>query len=169
MAAETHHHEPSAPRGWDGLGLILSGLCVVHCLATPLLVSLLPLAIWIRDEKSFHLWLAAILIPVGLIAFIRGYKRHSQAGVLAGGFAGFFLLALGILWPEAEHSHAPLSMNIWFTVGGSLALVYSHWRNWQYSRCMDCVTLKPRIQQPMPDGLRASATGRDSAHPHSQV
>ena len=42
-------------RGLDALAMLLSGLCLIHCLALPLLVAALPLAAssLVADER-FH-------------------------------------------------------------------------------------------------------------------
>jgi hypothetical protein len=169
MGTELHRHDQAGPGGLDGVGLLLSAVCVIHCLATPLLVSLLPLAFWIKDETAFHFWLAAILIPVGLIAFVRGYQKHLHASVLTGGFAGFALLILGIFWPQEHHDHARFTVNVFFTISGSLVLVVSHWKNWRYSRCLACAEIKPRTQPPTPGDPTKSATANDSVYPNSQV
>ena len=56
----------------DSLGILLSGICIVHCLALPLLLAVL---------------------PVSLVALGFGWRRHGDARVLWLGGAGLFLLA----------------------------------------------------------------------------
>ena len=47
-------------RAGDAMGVSLSGLCMIHCLALPLLVSLFPLAGAWAEAPWVH-WLFAIL------------------------------------------------------------------------------------------------------------
>ncbi len=78
----------------DKLSISLSMLCVVHCLAMPVLfvvlptISALPLA-----GEEFHLFLAAVVIPLSTLTLFMGCRHHRTWRVVIVGVFG--LLALG--------------------------------------------------------------------------
>jgi hypothetical protein len=78
----------------DRLGIILSGICIVHCLALPLLLAALPfLGDSILGGHGFHEWLLLAVLPVSLVALSFGYRRHGDANVLWLGGIGLALLS----------------------------------------------------------------------------
>ena len=78
----------------DSLGVLLSGICIVHCLALPLLLALLPfLGGSLLGGHSFHEYLLLAVLPVSLVALGFGWRRHGDASVLWLGGIGLGLLA----------------------------------------------------------------------------
>ncbi|MBL6749815.1 MAG: MerC domain-containing protein [Nevskia sp.] len=77
----------------DRLGIVLSGICIVHCLALPLLLAALPLVGGsVFGGHAFHEWLLVAVVPVSLVALGFGYRRHGDANVMRLGGAGLALL-----------------------------------------------------------------------------
>ncbi|MGE0764402.1 MAG: MerC domain-containing protein [Bdellovibrionales bacterium] len=132
-----HNHNPSPSLDWLGLGL--SGLCTLHCLALPFLISLLPAVEALDHHGYFHLVMAILIVPLGMIAFWRGYRQHKQVWVLLVGMLGLALITVGLLKTSANE-HSPLnSTNTLLTVLGSIALMFTHYQNWRLSRrCLAC-------------------------------
>lgn len=100
-------------------------LCLVHCLALPMLVLMLPamLGLFVSSE-AFH-WVALFLIvPAALAAFYLGYRRHRAVLPTLLGTAGLVLLGLS-LWPPLAVAETGL------TVAGSLTLIAGHGINWR--------------------------------------
>lgn len=92
-ASTTEHvHEPS-----DVVGQVLSAVCAVHCVATPVVLSLLPAAGSVLGGA--HPVLFLFVVVVAAWAFVRGYRCHRRlevpalalTGVLLLGFAAFLL------------------------------------------------------------------------------
>ena len=54
----------------DRLAIALSSLCVIHCLATPLLLIILPSfgALFADSHELFHQIILFFVLPVGLAA-----------------------------------------------------------------------------------------------------
>src|SRR5882757_3461763 len=78
----------------DSLGVLLSGICIVHCVALPLLLVALPfLGGSILGGHGFHEWLLLAVLPVSLVALGFGYRRHHDSHVLWLGGVGLALLA----------------------------------------------------------------------------
>jgi hypothetical protein len=119
---------------WDRIGMGLSILCAVHCLATPLVILSLPiLARYYLVHPLFHFLLAGVIIPVGLIAFVAGLRHHRNWWVLVLGIPGLVLVT-GV--PYLVHVqnfnlNEPLMM-----VLGSLSLVMAHLLNRR--SCLSC-------------------------------
>lgn len=116
---------------WDRLGISLSGVCAVHCLALPVLLALLPL--W-PVAAQVHAWLhalfAIVIIPTTLAAMWYGYRRHGSTGTLS-------LLGIGLLVVLAAlvvgHENGGLVSETVITLAGSSLLIFGHWRNWRFT------------------------------------
>lgn len=106
----------------DASAIGLSGLCLVHCLALPVLAALTPaLATWTQAEW-IHGAVVAIAVPLSALAL---WRRGQRLVVVLPAALGLALLTLGALhWP----SHA---FETPITVAGSLALALAHVINWR--------------------------------------
>lgn len=95
--------------GWrDRLGVVLSMICLVHCLATPFVLAFLPvgaaMGFW---QHGFHQVFLTIIPFVALMAFIPGWKKHRDIRVWIWGGAGLALLTMGVAVAEVfGHSAA---------------------------------------------------------------
>lgn len=122
---------PLSPR-LDQAAIGLSLLCLVHCLALPLLLVLLPAlaALPIADER-FHLALLTLVLPTSAAALWLGWRRHRRWRVMAWGLAG-----VGILVFAAAFGHDLLGEGgeRGLTVIGALLVAASHLRNFRLCR-----------------------------------
>lgn len=117
----------------DYAGMTASALCLLHCLAMPLLMAAFPMLGLAHEHDAFHNGiLAAVSIPV-LLSLLPGYLRHRDPAVLVLGFLGLgsFLGAVFILSPVygegAEAAGAVLS---------GVLLLSAHIRNRRFcARC----------------------------------
>lgn len=135
MKHEHNHSQETESRFWDGLGMALSGLCAIHCLALPLgTVLLIPAMEHMPNEHAFHWIMALIIFPIGSVAFWRGYIRHQSKRVVVLGILGLALIWIGILSGSIEIAHNEFPV----TLIGSTALIIAHYKNWQLSRCSSC-------------------------------
>jgi len=114
----------------DRVAITLSGLCVLHCLAMPLLLIMLPFIGQI-SEDHFHLQMLLLVIPVSSFALLLGFRRHRHTGTLIGGIAGMLLLLAGGTW---VHSEIGLLADRLTTIAGSLLLATAHFYNSRFSR-----------------------------------
>lgn len=115
---------------WDKTAVILSGLCLVHCLALPVAVAVLP---FLSEFTSGHLHaqLLAVVIPVSVLAFALGFRRHGNRTIVGFGLLGMAVLALGGTY---VHSHYGISADRAVTVAGSSILAVAHFFNSRRSR-----------------------------------
>ena len=107
---------PARPR-LDVAGIALSLLCIVHCLAIPLLAT--GALAWAASERV-HLGLTIALCLVVVLAAVPGYRRHRRAVAPA-------LLALGLVLLVAAVGGAADETAL--TVAGSGVLVAGHGLN----------------------------------------
>ena len=78
----------------DKLSISLSMLCVIHCLATPILLVVLPTAFAIQLEgEGFHLFMAAVVIPLSSATLFMGCKKHRTWGIAVVGGLGVIALS----------------------------------------------------------------------------
>lgn len=117
-------------RFWDKAAVILSGLCLVHCLALPVFVAVLP---FLSELSSGHLHaqLLLVVIPVSVLAFAVGFRRHRSWTVVGFGVLGMVVLTLG---GTIVHSRYGLSADRAMTVAGSAVLAIAHFFNARRSR-----------------------------------
>lgn len=113
--------------GVDGVAMSLSGLCLVHCLALPVLAVSLPFLGVLAEAEWVHWLFVALAVPVSALALFAAPGRRAPA-LLAGAVAGLALLAAGAAgWPA--HQYETL-----LTVTGGLMLATVHALNWRRAR-----------------------------------
>lgn len=97
---------------FDKLAILLSGLCALHCIVTPLLASIIPLfAATIHHGEDihefwFHQFILLFILPVSLIALVAGYRSHHKVLPIYIAGLGLLILSLTALFAESLlHSH----------------------------------------------------------------
>ena len=82
----------------DRSAILLSMICVVHCLALPVAIVMLPAlsAYWFADEY-FHLLLLYLVLPTSVVALGLGCRRHRVFKMMAWGSAGLLCLTAAAL------------------------------------------------------------------------
>ncbi len=117
----------------DLAGMGLSVACAIHCLATPVLLSALPLLgfEFLGHEGFESVMIAAIALLAGF-TFINGYRMHGKKAHLVLGTIGLAVFLL--VRPFVDHSLEPYA-----TLLGGTAFVFGHFFNWKWSKpCEDC-------------------------------
>jgi len=146
---------------WDRAGVVGSLVCIFHCVATPFLAATLP--ILAVTEKETHLGLTLMLMLIGLLAFLPGYRQHNKPfmGLVAG--LGFAMLVLAVFIPERLASE---TLETGLTLAGGILLISAHLTNAYYCRqCRVCAkdlrSVSARMDSPASyrrDPLDGSAT-----------
>ncbi|QDG53105.1 MerC domain-containing protein [Persicimonas caeni] len=125
-------------KAFDSAGIVLSGMCVAHCLVLPIAVSLLPVVIGdALLHPAVHWGMLATVVPIALFALLKGYRSHKELFVLVAGAAG--LLGLCAAHPLA-HALGGHHWETILTVAGGVLLTSAHVRNlWACHQCgQDC-------------------------------
>jgi len=118
----------------DFVGIGLSLLCLVHCLAFPVLIAFAPAILrGLPGDDVTHRSLAVAIGFVGFLAFRSGYKVHRKRWVLAAFATGLLLVSIAAVLGEAVltgYGEAAV------TVCGGFVLVTAHLVN--HSFCRSC-------------------------------
>jgi hypothetical protein len=87
------------------------------------------------SESWTHVGLLVAVAPIGLVAWVRGYRRHrSPVGLILGlGGLSFLVLALTVGQRLLEGRGEPV-----LTVCGSVAMIAAHQWNHRQCRCAAC-------------------------------
>ncbi len=122
----------------DKLGIIVSAICCIHCMATPLLMILSPGLVKYFDNEFIHLAMIAFVVPLGLYAFVSKLKIHENKTPLYIGIMGMLLLVLAIVFHEQHgHDHTEyIEMSL--SILGGVALIWAHIMNVKLCRCHTC-------------------------------
>lgn len=120
----------------DRLAIGMSGLCVLHCLVTPVLLILIPvLASTIVADETFHKILLVFVLPASSLALLLGCRRHKDWIVLSLGALGLTQLAVIAF---VGHELLGETGETAATVVSSLVLAVSHFRNHRLCRSDGC-------------------------------
>ena len=78
----------------DKLAVFLSGVCVLHCLITPVLITLLPILTLsaMVEDLLFHKLMLWLVLPTSFIALFIGCRKHRNLTIAATGIIGMTLL-----------------------------------------------------------------------------
>lgn len=110
---------------WDAMAVGLSGLCIVHCLALPLLVLALPMLGSLSENEWVHRLLIGAALPVSLLAVTRSGQWH-RWDVALPGLLGLILLGIAAFVSRLEVYEVPMS------VVGATFLAFAHLRNGRF-------------------------------------
>ena len=120
----------------DKAAISLSGLCLVHCLALPLLVAFYPVAFVLAlSEEFFHWAMVMMAIPISTTSLFVGCQKHEKRQVLLVGGVGLALLLAPFAVPHEVISE---QIEVVITVLGSLLLATAHIMNFRLCRAAEC-------------------------------
>ena len=104
----------------------LSGLCLIHCLAFPVLIALLPaLASVLPQQWWVHPAILATAVPLAGVALWRGWRQHGDPRPARLGVLGLGLMTAGVLVRDTTVAETVL------TVAGGLTVATAHVLNWR--------------------------------------
>ncbi|MFZ4403312.1 MAG: MerC domain-containing protein [Pseudobdellovibrionaceae bacterium] len=120
---------------WDRLGILVSGLCAIHCLITPFVIFSMPfLYMWLH-HPLFHLAVAIFVGPLAVYAFTSGYKIHKNKTILRLASVGLGIILLGVFLPHTWTHRVGHDI---LTIAGSFLLIIAHYLNYRQikNRCL---------------------------------
>jgi MerC mercury resistance protein len=123
-APHTHVHETDPS---DTVGQVLSAICAVHCVSTPLILLLAPAAGSVLGGAHPLLFLG--VVGVALWALIPGYRCHHHREVLVLASVG-----IGFLGLAAFVFHDAWVVDTGLSLIGAGFMMAAHWRNRRYLR-----------------------------------
>lgn len=120
--------------GWDLWGVVISGLCVIHCIAIPLVLLIFPafgLKIFPREDIT-HAVLLSFILGVAGLAFVTGYRVHGQSRPVVWLVAGLVVVIYATFFAHDQlgHNWEPV-----IAILGSLCLIRAHYLNHKCKKC----------------------------------
>ncbi len=118
---------PRAASLLDRLAIGLSGLCLLHCMAGFVLLSLFALTgDWL--DHRVHVVGLVLAMPLAAVALWRGWRRHGQLAIGVLGLAGLLVMTASLAVAHGDLAEMLVSM------AGVSLLALAHWRNLQALR-----------------------------------
>lgn len=109
----------------DGAAVGLSALCLVHCLALPLVVAGLPFLAQFA-EGHLHKQMLVVVLPLSIVALGLGFRHHRSKRIVTWGMVGMTLLTIGA---TLAHDHWGPMADRAFTMSGAVVLATAHFYN----------------------------------------
>lgn len=109
----------------DRTAIFMSGVCLLHCLALPLMIIALPLP-GLASGEHFHAQVLAIVIPVSMVAIALGFRRHGDRRILVWAALGMLLLIIG---GTLIHASFGIVADTIVTIAGGIVLAATHYVN----------------------------------------
>jgi hypothetical protein len=107
----------------DQAAMLLSLICLIHCLFLPIVLAILPAASHLLDlPEEVHLLAFCLAAPISVFAMVSGYRLHGRALPASIAVIGLALLGLGAFAVE-------ILAEIGLSVVGSLLLLGAHYAN----------------------------------------
>ena len=108
----------------DGVAISLSGLCLIHCLALPVVSAILPIAGSWAEIEWIHKAFVVAALPFSLLAL----ASERATGIIGGLIASGFILLAAAAFAEPLHDHETA-----LTLLGGLLLASGHALRWSRS------------------------------------
>jgi len=109
----------------DKLAMALSGLCIAHCLANPIILILLPsLTTSLPENELLHLCLVCLASMLALIGILQAYKFKKATLAICVMVTGLAILWLGVFFHDPHWLEMVLT-----SIGATLTAVGHFMRN----------------------------------------
>ncbi|MEM9171145.1 MAG: MerC domain-containing protein [Pseudomonadota bacterium] len=101
----------------------MAGLCLLHCIALPVLVSSMSLSLPLIDNEWVHKILVLLAAPATIYILMSDRSNSGRPVFVGAALSGLALLIAGAFVPQLE----PLEQSL--TIAGSILLASAHlWR-----------------------------------------
>ncbi len=107
----------------DRIGIGLSGVCLLHCIGSMMLVAMVASVGGLALNPIFHEVGLFLAIPLGLYAFTRGFRVHGRSAPAVVGVSGLLAMAFAL---SLKHG-APAELGL--TIAGVVLLAIGHFLN----------------------------------------
>ncbi len=128
-------HDHRHPAWLDKLGVSASVLCLIHCLALPILIPLVP-ALGLMGHDEVHTLLLIPIVTLAGFGILPGFLRHRSHFVLFAAMTGIVLCATAVGAEVFFDLHA---LDMPLSVAGGLCLASAHLTNLRLTHGRACV------------------------------
>jgi len=121
----------------DKIAVLLSGVCILHCLITPIAVTALPIFFMntFVEDVLFHKLMLWLVLPSSAVALFIGCGKHRDLRIAGSGIIGMLILILVAFFGHELLS--PIQERLTTTLGG-LVLAVSHILNYRACQNQTC-------------------------------
>jgi hypothetical protein len=109
----------------DNISIWLSGFCVIHCLALPVITIGIPLFGGFFD-RHYHAIMLFLIVPISVVALFRGFHNHRKILISGLGCFGVVMILIGGTIMHNQYSALTDSL---ITISGSVILALAHFLN----------------------------------------
>ncbi len=111
---------------WDKVGICVSGFCLIHCLATPILLILFPASMFTNIHFEITHQIFAVLVTSSiLLAVYPTCKEHGHYDIIGLALIGITLTLCAVFF----HDYVSKTVSHGTTVIGSIILITAHIKN----------------------------------------
>jgi len=121
----------------DKFAISLSGVCLMHCLLAPVLVTLTPIFTLsaVAEDILFHQLMLWIVLPTSMVALFLGCRKHRLFSIAATGLLGILILVIVAFF--GHEFFGSVAEKIATSIGG-LILAGSHYLNYRACQTITC-------------------------------
>ena len=121
----------------DKLGIFLSGICLLHCLITPVIITLIPIISInvLVEDLLFHQLMLWIVVPTSCVALFIGCRKHKRLPIALTGIIGMAILITVALF--GHDIFGETAEKVMTSIGG-LTLASSHFLNFRACQSISC-------------------------------
>ena len=114
---------------FDRIAIAMSGTCVIHCVALPIVAISIPFL-------ESVIFILLFILPFSVVALVVGYRRHKRLLPILGSGAGVLILALTAIFAEPliDAGVMPEAGEILLTVIGGGIHAFGHVMNYRKTR-----------------------------------
>lgn len=94
----------------DRIAIGMSGLCLIHCITTALLVALATSVGGALLDPLIHEAGLAVAMALGALAFSQGYVSHGRLVPIVAGGLGFCAMGSALVLGHGDPAEIPLTM-----------------------------------------------------------
>jgi hypothetical protein len=111
---------------WDAIGFSASTLCAIHCAATPLLLTALPLVgLKFLAHPAIEAAMIVLSLMIGATSLLHGYRQHHRQ------FTALLILITGFAMISVGHFVLPASYGELVIPSGAGTVAIAHLVNWR--------------------------------------
>ena len=113
---------------WDRSGIIVSSLCLSHCLALPFIMIALPVSFEFLENEWIEVGLFSMGIFIGSYSFVTSFNRHRRLQPMLVGATGVAFLCWSLYSGLVLEVHS-----FYYSIVGGALLVAGH--IWNIKAC----------------------------------
>lgn len=123
---QSEHQSSSSLKPLDAIGIGASLLCLIHCMAMPVLVAFAPMLVpQFFEGPAAHYILGIVVLTFAILAIGPGYARHKKMPVAVLAVAGVSAVLCATFLMNESRWEFPL------ITAGNVVLIVAHVKNYR--------------------------------------